>query len=172
MTITAKRPTDLAAVAKDTTDHVLVSWSAQGGLKPLVITGAQGSWLFAGERRILDFSSGLINVNLGHGHPKVVRAIQEQAARVCYVTPSFGEESRATLARLLAEVTPGDLSKTIFTTGGSEANEHAIKIPRMYTKRHKILTQWRSFPGPRHGAMTLGGENRRGPPGPGITGVG
>ena len=171
MTVATKRPADPSTVAQDTADHVLISWSAQAGLKHVVITGAQGSWLHAGDRRILDFSSGLINVNLGHGHPRVVRAIQEQAERVCYVTPSFGEESRATLARLLAEVTPGDLAKTIFTTGGSEANEHAIKIARLFTRRHKILTQWRSFHGQSQGSMTLGGDNRRWPAEPGITGV-
>ncbi len=150
---------------------MLVSWSAQAGLAPLVITGAQGSWLHAGERRILDFSSGLINVNLGHGHPKVVRAIQEQAERVCYVTPTFAEESRATLARMIAEIAPGDLTKVLFTTGGSESNEHALKIARMYTGRHKVLTQWRSFHGQTQGAMTLGGDNRRWASEPGITGV-
>ncbi|MEK6207168.1 MAG: aminotransferase class III-fold pyridoxal phosphate-dependent enzyme [Chloroflexota bacterium] len=171
MAVVTKRPAEPSTVAQDTADHVLVSWSAQGGIKQVVITRAEGSWLHAGERRILDFSSGLINVNLGHGHPKVVRAIKEQAERVCYVTPSFGEESRATLARLLAEVTPGDLSKTIFTTGGSEANEHAIKIARLFTKRHKILTQWRSFHGQSQGSMTLGGDNRRWAAEPGITGV-
>src|SRR5437899_3620246 len=171
MALDTKRPVDTSAIAKDTKEHVLVSWSAQGALAPLVITGAKGSWLHAGERRILDFSSGLINVNLGHGHPKVVRAIQEQAERVCYVTPSFGEESRATLARQLAELAPGDLTKTLFTTGGSEANEHALRIARMYTGRHKILTQWRSFHGQTQGAMTLGGDNRRWPAEPGITGV-
>ena len=79
MAVATKRPADPSAVAKDTADHVLVAWSAQGGIKQVVITRAEGSWLYAGERRILDFSSGLINVNLGHGHPKVVRAIQEQA---------------------------------------------------------------------------------------------
>src|SRR5438045_40648 len=171
MAVATKRPADPSTVAQDTADHVLISWSAQAGLKHVVITGAQGSWASAGHPRNLDFASGLINVNVGHGHPKVVRAIQEQAERVCYVTPSFGEESRATLARLLAEVTPGDLSKTIFTTGGSEANEHAIKIARLFTKRHKILTQWRSFHGQSQGAMTLGGDNRRWAAEPGITGV-
>jgi len=171
MALATKHQSDPAAVAKDTSEHVLVSWSAQAGLKPLVITGGQGSWLHAGERRILDFSSGLINVNLGHGHPKVVRAIKQQAEAVCYVTPSFGVESRATLARLLAEFTPGDLAKTIFTTGGSEANEHALKIARLYTKRHKVLTYWRSFHGQTQGAMTLGGDNRRWAAEPGITGV-
>jgi taurine--2-oxoglutarate transaminase len=171
MALDTKRAADTSRVVKETKDHVLVSWSAQGALSPLVITGAKGSWLHAGERRILDFSSGLINVNLGHGHPKVVRAIQEQAERLCYVTPSFGEESRADLARLMAEITPGDLTKTLFTTGGSEANEHALRIARMYTKRHKVLTQWRSFHGQTQGAATLGGDNRRWANEPGITGV-
>ena len=171
MALDTKRPTNTSAIVKDTKDHVLVSWSAQGALSPLVITGAKGSWLHAGERRILDFSSGLINVNLGHGHPRVVRAIQEQAEKLCYVTPSFGEESRAELARLMADITPGDLTKTLFTTGGSEANEHALRIARMYTKRHKVLTQWRSFHGQTQGAATLGGDNRRWANEPGITGV-
>src|SRR3981081_3991303 len=171
MALDTKRPTDTSAIVKATKDHVLVSWSAQGALSPLVITSAKGSWLHAGERRILDFSSGLINVNLGHGHPKVVRAIQEQAERLCYVTPSSGEERRAELARLMAEITPGDLTKTLFTTGGSEANEHALRIARMYTKRHKVLTQWRSFHGETQGAPALGGDSRRWPNEPGITGV-
>jgi len=101
MAVVSQRPADPSAIARETKEHVLVSWSAQGSLAPLVITRAEGSWLYSGERRVLDFSSGLINVNLGHGHPKVVRAIQEQAERLCYVTPSFGEEQRAELARLL-----------------------------------------------------------------------
>ena len=148
MTVTPKHQGDPAAIAVDTADHVLVSWTAQAGLTPLIITGAHGSWLYAGDRRI-----------------------KEQADTVCYVTPSFGVESRATLARLLAEIAPGELTKTIFTTGGSEANEHALKIARMYTKRHKILTYWRSFHGQTQGAMTLGGDNRRWAAEPGITGV-
>src|SRR5919201_524404 len=160
MAVVTKRPVDPSTVARDTADHVFVSWSAQAGLKQIVITGAEGSWLHAGERRILDFSSGLINVNLGHGHPRVVRAIQEQAEKLCYVSPSFGEAGRARLGRLLAEVTPGDLTKTIFTTGGSEANEHAIKIARLFTKRHKILTYWRSFHGQTQGSRTWSGDNR------------
>ncbi len=171
MTLRVDRSTDLAAAARDTREHVLVSWSAQASVAPLVITGAEGCWLHAGERRILDFSSQLINANLGHQHPKVVRAIQEQAAKLCYVAPSFAEEGRAALARMLAEVTPGDLTKTLFTTGGAEANENALKIARLYTGRHKVLTQWRSFHGGTQGAMTLGGDNRRWANEPGIPGV-
>jgi len=170
MALTADR-TDVAKVLADTRKHVLVNWSAQANISPLVITGADGVWLHSGDRRILDFSSELVNSNLGHGHPRVVRAIQEQAQVLSYVTPAFTTEAQATLARKLAELTPGDLTKTIFTTGGTEANEHAIKIARLFTKRHKILTQWRSFHGQSQGAMTLGGDNRRWPAEPGITGV-
>jgi taurine--2-oxoglutarate transaminase len=171
MALDTKRSVDAGEIARETREHVFVSWSAQGALSQVVIDWAEGSWLYSGQRRILDFSSGLINVNLGHGHPKVVKAIQEQAAKLCYVTPSFGEENRAELARLLAEVTPGDLTKTLFTTGGSEANEHALRIARMYTGRHKVLTQWRSFHGQTQGAMSLGGDNRRWANEPGITGI-
>ncbi|MBI3521565.1 MAG: aminotransferase class III-fold pyridoxal phosphate-dependent enzyme [Chloroflexi bacterium] len=166
-----KTAADTARIARDTRAHVLTSWSAQGAVSPLVITGGEGCWLRSGERRVLDFSSTLINTNLGHQHPRVVRAIQEQAATLTYAAPAFTDEPRATLARLLAEVTPGDLVKTVFTTGGSEANEHAIKIARMATGRHKILTQWRSFHGQTQGAMTLGGDNRRWAHEPGISGV-
>jgi taurine--2-oxoglutarate transaminase len=170
MALTEER-TDLARVLADTQRHVLVNWSAQGSVSPLVITGADGVWLHSGDRRILDFSSELVNSNLGHGHPRVIRAIQEQAARLTYVTPAFTTEAQATLAKKLAEITPGDLVKTIFTTGGTEANENAIKLARLATGRHKILTQWRSFHGQTQGAMTLGGDNRRWANEPGITGV-
>lgn len=171
MALDTKRGTDAAEVARETREHVFVSWSAQGAISQVVIDRAEGSWLYSGQRRILDFSSGLINVNLGHGHPKVVRAIQEQAEKLCYVTPTFGEEQRAELARLLAEITPGDLVKTLFTTGGTEATEHAIRIARMYTGRHKVLSQWRSFHGQTAGAASLGGDNRRWANEPGITGI-
>lgn len=171
MAVETKRSLDARDIARETREHLFVSWSAQGALSQIPIDHAEGSWLHSGARRILDFSSGLINVNLGHGHPKVVRAIQEQAAKLCYVTPSFAEENRAELSRLLAEVSPGDLTKTLFTTGGTEATEHAIRIARMYTGRHKILSQWRSFHGQTAGAASLGGDNRRWANEPGITGI-
>jgi len=170
MTLTS-RGADLARVLADTKAHVLVNWSAQASVAPLVITGADGVWLHSGERRILDFSSQLVNSNLGHGHPRVVRAIQEQAETLCYAAPTFTTEAQATLARKLAEIAPGDLVKTIFTTGGTEANENAIKLARSYTGRHKILTQWRSFHGQTQGSMSLGGDNRRWASEPGITGI-
>jgi taurine---2-oxoglutarate transaminase len=172
MAVTAKRPAvDVERIARDTRDHVLISWSAQGQLAPLVVTGGEGCWILAGDRRILDLSSTLVNANLGHQHPKVVRAIAEQAERLTYAAPGFTDEPRATLARMIAEVAPGDLTKTLFTTGGSEAIESAIKIARLYTGRHKVMTQWRSFHGQTAGAMTAGGDNRRWANEPGIPGI-
>ncbi len=172
MALTAKRPgVDIERVQRDTREHVLISWLAQGGLAPLVVTGGEGVWIHSGARRILDFSSTLVNTNLGHQHPKVVQAIVDQAQRLTYAAPGFTDEPRATLARMIAEVAPGDLVKTLFTTGGSEAIEEAIKIARLYTGRHKILTQWRSFHGQTQGAMTAGGDNRRWANEPGIPGV-
>ena len=171
MAVTTKAQTDISRIAKDTRDHVLISWSAQGQVQPLVVTGAEGVWFYSGERRILDFSSQLINSNLGHQHPKVVRAINEQAEKLYYIGAAFTDEARATLARMLAEVAPGDLTKTLFTTGGTEAVESAIKMARLYTGRHKILTYWRSFHGQTQGAMTAGGDSRRWANEPGIPGV-
>src|ERR671931_1486300 len=140
MAVTMKPQAELSRIAKDTKDHVLVSWSAQASASPVVATGGEGCWILSGDRRILDFSSQLINSNLGHEHPRVVRAIQEQAAKLCYVAPAFTNEPEATLARMLAEIAPGDLTKTLFTTGGAEALEAALKIARLYTKPHKILS--------------------------------
>ncbi len=146
-----------ATIQEWTRAHVLVSWSAQKNLSPVPIVEAHASTLVGADgSTYLDFSSGLINVNLGHGHPRVVRAIQEQAARLCYVTPSFASDSRAALARALHEVSPGQaLTKTLFTTGGAEANESAIKIARMVTGRHKILTAYRSYHGATYGAVSI-----------------
>lgn len=171
--LTRTNPLSPSAIQEWTRAHVLVSWSAQKGLNPVPIVEAHGSTLVGADgSTYLDFSSGLINVNLGHGHPRVVRAIQEQVARLCYVTPSFASDTRAALAKALHEVSPGrGLAKTLFTTGGGEANDHAVKIARMVTGRHKILTAYRSFHGASYGAITLGGDNRRWASEPGIPGV-
>ncbi len=173
MAVTTKRgrSVDVDQVKRDTRDHVFISWSAQGALAPLVVTGGEGCWILSGDRRILDLSSTLVNANLGHQHPKVVRAIADQAERITYAAPSFTDEPRATLARVIAEIAPGDLAKTLFTTGGSEAIENAIKMARLFTGRHKVLAQWRSFHGQTAGAMTAGGDNRRWANEPGIPGV-
>ncbi|MGC7277042.1 aminotransferase class III-fold pyridoxal phosphate-dependent enzyme, partial [Mycobacteroides abscessus subsp. massiliense] len=92
-----------------------------------------------GGRRLLDFSSQLVNTNIGHQHPKVVAAIQRQAAKLCTVAPQYANDARSEAARLIAERTPGDLDKIFFTNGGADANEHAVRMARLHTGRYKVL---------------------------------
>jgi len=143
-------------------DYTLVSWMAQGAWNPAPIERGEGVYVYdANGKRYLDWSSQLVNVNVGHSHPHVVKAIQEQAAKLCYVTPSDATEPRGRLGELLAEITPGDLTKSFFTNAGTEATENAMKIARLYTGRQKILTRPRSYHGATFAAMTAGGDPRR-----------
>jgi len=164
--------TALDEVVANDRQYVLHSWSNQSKIAPLAVAGAEGRyfWDYAGKR-YLDFASQLINSNLGHQHPRVVKAIQEQAARLCFVAPSFANDMRGKLGKLLAEVTPGNLCMSFFTNGGAEANENAIKMARAYTGRHKIIARYRSYHGGTAGAVTLTGDPRRWAAEPGIPGV-
>jgi len=159
-------------VVEDAKRYVLHSWSVQNALDPLPVAGGEGRhfWDFDGKR-YLDFASQLVNVSIGHQHPKVVAAIKEQADKLCTIGPPMATEPRSTLARLLAEVTPGDLEMSFFTNGGAEANENAIKLARWYTGRDKIIARYRSYHGATGGAITLTGDPRRWPAEPGIPGV-
>ncbi len=151
--------------------HVLHSWSVQSQIAPLPVAGAEGRyfWDYDGNR-YLDFASQLVNVNLGHQHPKVVAAIKEQADKLTTIGPPMAHEARSELARLIAEVTPGDLTMSFFTNGGAEANENAIKLARWYTGRHKIVARYRSYHGATAGAITATGDPRRWPAEPGVPG--
>src|SRR5437588_6639471 len=152
--------------------HVLHSWSVQSQISPLPVAGAEGRYFWDYEgNRYLDFASQLVNVNLGHQHPKVVAAIVEQAQKLTTIGPPMAHETRSELARLLAEVTPGDLTMSFFTNGGAEANENAIKLARWYTGRHKIVARYRSYHGATAGSITLTGDPRRWPAEPGIPGI-
>jgi len=168
-----ERNTELGGQVKaDAKRYVLHSWSVQDALDPIPVAGAEGRyfWDYDGNR-YLDFASQLVNVSIGHQHPKLVAAIKEQAEQLCTIGPPMASEPRSTLARLLAEVTPGDISMTFFTNGGAEANENAIKLARWYTGRHKIVARYRSYHGATAGAITLTGDPRRWPAEPGIPGV-
>ena len=111
--------------------HVFHSWSAQAALKPLVVTGGEGAWFFDETgKKYLDFSSQLINLNLGHQHPKMIAAIQEQAGKLATIAPGMATDARSTAARMIAERTPGDLNKIFFTNGGAEATENAMRMAR------------------------------------------
>lgn len=157
---------------RDDRAHVFHSWSAQRALDPVVVAGGQGSTFFdEAGRRYLDFSSQLVNLNLGHQHPRVVAAIQEQAATLCTIAPTFGNAARSEAARLIAEVAPGDLRHVFFTNGGTEANEHAVRMARLTTGRHKVLSAYRSYHGATTGSITLTGDPRRWANEPAMPGV-
>jgi len=142
--------------------HVFHSWSAQGTLNPTEITGGEGSYFWDSTgKKYLDFSSQLVNLNIGHQHPKLVAAIQEQAGILCTVAPPFANASRSEAARLIAEVAPGDLNMVFFTNGGAEAAEYATRMAKLHTGRHKVLTTYRSYHGSTSGAIALTGDPRR-----------
>ena len=123
---------DGATVVANDRSHVFHSWSAQGMISPIPIAGGEGSWFWDDDgRRYLDFSSQLVNLNIGHQHPKLVAAIQEQAGRLCTVAPIFANADRGEAARLIAELAPGDLDMVFFTNGGAEATENAIRMARL-----------------------------------------
>jgi len=154
--LTAKEIVDLSK------EYTFFSWSVQGQASPIPVERAEGIYFWdADGKRYIDFSSQLMNTNIGHQHPKVVQAIKDQADKLCFVHPGNTTDVRALLGKKLAEVTPGNLKKTFFALGGSEANENAIKIARFYTGRHKILAQYRSYHGATHGAIALTGDYRR-----------
>jgi taurine--2-oxoglutarate transaminase len=143
-------------------EFTFFSWSVQGQINPIPVERAEGIYFWDTDgKRYIDFSSQLMNTNIGHQHPRVVKAIQEQAAKLCFVHPGNATDVRGLLGRKLAEVTPGNLKKTFFTLGGAEANENAIKIARFYTGRHKILARYRSYHGATHGSIALTGDYRR-----------
>jgi taurine---2-oxoglutarate transaminase len=153
-------------------EHTFFSWSVQGAVDPIAIDHAEGVYLYTPEgKRILDFNSQLMSVNIGHGNRRVVEAITAQATKLQYVQPAFATEIRARLGAKLAEILPGDLDKVFFTLGGAEAVENAIKLARHFTGRHKILARYRSYHGATFGAMTLTGDPRRWPNEPGLVGV-
>jgi taurine---2-oxoglutarate transaminase len=159
-------------VRADDRAHVFHSWSAQELIDPLPIARALGAyfWDYDGNR-YLDLSSQLVNVNIGHQHPRLVAAIQEQAAKLCTVSPAFAVDVRGEAARLISERAPGELDVVFFTNGGAEANENAVRLARLHTGRHKVMAAYRSYHGATAGSIALTGEPRRWPSEPGIPGV-
>ncbi|WP_433831862.1 aspartate aminotransferase family protein [Actinoplanes sp. CA-015351] len=164
--------TNEAQVRADDRAHVFHSWSAQGLIDPLPIEKALGShfWDYSGKK-YLDFSSQLVNINIGHQHPRLVAAIQEQAAKLCTIQPAFANDKRGEAARMIAEVAPANLNKVFFTNGGAEANENAIRMARLHTGRHKVLSTYRSYHGSTATAITATGDPRRWPNEPVAIGV-
>jgi taurine---2-oxoglutarate transaminase len=152
--------------------HSLFSWSATGNVAPIVMSRAEGIYFWTPEgKRFIDWNSQLMSVNIGHGHPHVIKAIQDQAASLAYAYPGMATEIRAKVSTRLAKLVPGDINTFFYTLGGAEANENAIKAARLFTGRHKIMARYRSYHGATHGAMMLTGDPRRWPNEPGMGGV-
>jgi taurine--2-oxoglutarate transaminase len=156
--------------------YVLSPWLAQGGLTAPVIARGEGCYIYDEDgKAYFDLASGLIAVNLGHGHPKVVKAIQEQAATLGYAAPSLFNQKRAELAEELSAISPwapsGEGCRTFFTTAGAEANDDALRLAQHITGRRKVLSAYRSFHGSTGAAITLTGEDRRWGGEPGFPGI-
>jgi taurine---2-oxoglutarate transaminase len=172
MAVVEANPNLGAEIVADAKEFVLYSWSVQNAIDPIPVAGAEGRYFWDYEgKRYLDFASQLVNVNIGHQHPKIIAAIKEQADRLATIGPPMANESRSRLGRMLAEIAPGDLSMSFFTNSGAEANENAIKLARLYTGRHKIIARYRSYHGATHGGIMLTGDPRRWPNEPGMPGV-
>jgi taurine--2-oxoglutarate transaminase len=142
--------------------HTFWTWSAQGQVAPIPVTHAKGVYFWDTHgKRYLDFNSMTMCVNIGHGDERVISAISDQARQLPYAAPGIATKPRALLGKLLTEITPGDMDHFLFTLGGADANENAIKLARAYTGRHKILARYRSYHGASAGAMALTGDPRR-----------
>lgn len=145
-------------------EHVFHSWSAQGTLNPMLIQGAEGSYVWDYDgKRYLDFSSQLVNTNIGHQHPKLVKAIQEQAGRLSTIAPQHANDMRGEAAKRIADLAPEGMNKVFFTNGGADAIENAIRMARLHTGKHKVLSFYRSYHGNTTTAITATGDPRRWP---------
>jgi taurine---2-oxoglutarate transaminase len=149
-------------IVKNNLDYTLFSWAKQGGLNPINASHAKGSYIYDRDgKKYLDFSSQLMNVNIGHGNQRITKAVSDQMEKLSYVYPGMATDVRGELGKKLAEITPGNLTKSFFTLAGADAIENAIKLARIYTGRHKIITHYRSYHGSTYGAISAGGDPRK-----------
>lgn len=149
-------------ILQDNFDYTLFSWSKQKGHTPIAVEYAEGVYLYDYDgKRYIDFSSGLMNVNIGHGNQRVTDAVVKQMQQVAYVTPSCVTKVRGELGKKLAEICPGDLNKAFYTLCGATSIENAIKLARLYTGKHKILSRYQSYHGSSNAAMSASGDPRK-----------
>src|SRR5262245_43661418 len=172
MTVESARSMTTEDIVAQNRAHTFFSWSVQGQLDPIAIDRAEGIYLYTPEgRRIIDFNSQLMSVNIGHSDRRVIDAITEQALKLQYVQPAFATEIRGRLGQKMAEIMPGDLDKVFFTLGGAEASASALRVARPDPGRYKLLARYRASHGATFGAMTLTGDPRRWANEPGLVGV-
>ena len=149
-------------IIRDNQDYTIFSWSKQKGTNPIAVKYGEGIYLYDYDgKRYIDFSSGLMNVNIGHGNQRVTEAVVKQMQEVSYVTPSCVTKVRGELGKKLAEICPGDLNKAFFTLCGATSIENGIKLARLYTGRHKIVSRYQSYHGATYGVISASGDPRR-----------
>jgi taurine--2-oxoglutarate transaminase len=149
-------------IINDNLDYTLFSWGKQGGLNPINVSHAKGSYFYDRDgKKYLDFSSQLMNVNIGHGNQRITEAVTKQMKEMSYAYPGMATDIRGKLGKKISEITPGNLTKSFFTLGGAEAIENAIKLARIYTGRHKVIAQYRAYHGATNGAISVGGDPRK-----------
>lgn len=154
--------TESEEIIQNNLDYTLFSWSKQKGIAPIAVKYGKGVYLYDyDDKQYIDFSSGLMNVNIGHGHQRVTDAVVKQMQEISYVTPSCVTKTRGELGKKLASITPPGMNKTLFTVCGATAIDNAIKLARMYSGRHKIIARYRSFHGASYGALSAGGDPRK-----------
>ena len=154
--------TESELIIQNNQDYTLFSWSKQKGTNPIAVKYGEGVYLYDyDDKKYIDFSSGLMNVNIGHGDQRVTKAVMKQMQEISYVTPSCVTKVRGELGKKLAEICPGDLNKAFFTLCGATSIENGIKLARLYTGRHKILSRYQSYHGSSNGAMTASGDPRK-----------
>ena len=160
--MSTKTISETQEIIQNNQDYTLFSWSKQKGTNPIAVKYGEGVYLYDYDgKKYIDFSSGLMNVNIGHGNQRVTEAVVKQMQEVAYVTPSCVTKVRGELGKKLAEICPGDLNKAFFTLCGATSIENGIKLARLYTGRHKILTRYQSYHGASYGAMSASGDPRR-----------
>ncbi|MEA5078912.1 MAG: aminotransferase class III-fold pyridoxal phosphate-dependent enzyme [Anaerolineaceae bacterium] len=143
-------------------EHNFWTWSAQSHVSPIAVKKAKGVYFWdVNDKRYLDLNSMVMCVNIGHGDERVIEAMVDQARELPFAGPGMATKPRAMLGKLLAEIVPEGLTKFLYTLGGADANENAIKFARAYTGKHKILTRYRSYHGASYGAIAITGDPRR-----------
>ena len=156
------KKSEAAEIIENNQDYTLFSWSKQKGTNPIAVKNAEGVYLYDYDgKRYIDFSSGLMNVNIGHGDQRVTQAVVNQMREVAYVTPSCVTKARGELGKKLASICPGDLNKSFFTLCGATSIENGIKLARLYTGKHKILSRYQSYHGATMGVISAGGDPRK-----------
>tara|TARA_R110002126_G_scaffold35949_4_gene109928 strand:+ start:6048 stop:7397 length:1350 start_codon:yes stop_codon:yes gene_type:complete len=161
--MTSQKPSK-SEILSNNLEYTLFSWAKQGGLNPVNAKRASGVYFYDRDnKKYLDFSSQLMNVNIGHGDQRITEAVSRQMKELSYVYPGMATEVRGKLGKKIAEITPGNLKKSFFTLGGAEAVENSIKVARMFTGRHKIISHYRSYHGATYGAISAGGDPRKFP---------